>query len=207
MNPFIKYAAAGLLGVSSVATGLHYVSHGWLRAEEKILTFVAVQENRLVEHLLARLGHNNTESTSQPGLAPLVTLKAKAVGLPPELVKALVEVESGWKVDAVRFEPKLMKGSTEEARAMASSHGLLQVLGSTAAQSCPTLKSWSELYDPAKNISCGVKILAEAKAATGSTKKALMAYNGGMRCASQSCPAAEAHAVKVLSKFAESLSQ
>lgn len=202
MNPFAKYAVAGLLGVSTLATGLHYVSRGWMLIESKALAFVTTQENRIVEELLNRLGRDSQS------LKPLVELKARAAGLPPELVYALVEVESGWKVDAIRFEPKLMKGSTEEARMMASSHGLLQILGSWAKSgSCPGVNSWADLYDPAKNVSCGVKILAEAKAATGSTRKALVAYNGGIRCASQSCPAAEAHAVKVLSKFAESLSQ
>lgn len=208
MNPFAKYVAAGLLTASSAVTGLHYVSHGWLRAETKILDFVAIQENHLVERLLARLAPVSAGSTSQEGLEPLVTLKAKAAGLPPELVKALVDVESSWKVDAIRFEPKLMKGTTDEARMLASSHGLLQVLGSWAKSgTCPGVRSWSDLYDPAKNITCGIQILAQAKQQTGSTRKALLAYNGGMTCAARSCPAAESHANKVLNNFAERIAQ
>lgn len=208
MNPFAKYAVAGLLAVSSAVTFLHYISRGWLSLEGKAYAFMATQENRLVDRLLARLGHDTSRAASQDTLEPLVELKAKAVGLQPDLVKALIDVESSWKVDAIKFEPKLLRGPTEEDRMIASSHGLLQILGSWAkAGSCPGVNSWADLYDPAKNISCGVKILAEAKAKTGSVRKALMAYNGGIRCASQSCPAAEVHAQKVLASFAEKLSR
>lgn len=109
-------------------------------------------------------------------------------GLPPLLVKAVVQHESMWRADALKHEPHHMSRCSEFAnpaqRAMcASSHGLMQIMFSVHKKNCD-LESWTDLYNPRTNIECGSKILAQcAERHAGAPKhdrlrRILGCYNG-----------------------------
>lgn len=122
-------------------------------------------------------------------LADLIRAESDRAGIPEVITLALAHVESGKSLEpfSTRFEPHIynnQKASNDfDRRAMSSSHGLLQVMG-FHAQNCG-LKHWSQLYQPQRNIRCGLKILNDCLAryksvATQSDRltKALGCYNG-----------------------------
>lgn len=122
----------------------------------------------------------------------------KEHGIPKELLAAIVEAESAYQTDAMRYEPVVyerLKNVPQNSRqALASSHGLAQVMGYHAQQTCG-LKSWIELTDPSKNLACAVIILnRNLKDSKGDVFTAVRMYNG-------SGAKAEAYANKVLAKF------
>ncbi len=112
---------------------------------------------------------------------------AREHGLDPNLVEAVVVVESSGRTDAFRFEPgfydKYLKNNPdyrgEIPRRVSSSYGLMQVL-------CPVarelgLKREPEyLFVPTIGLFFGCKKLAQLMTwAGGDIPKALEAYNGG----------------------------
>lgn len=86
-------------------------------------------------------------------LALVRTLCANAefapFGFTPASVMATVEVESAFDETAYRFEPRLGEAS----------YGLMQVLRSTAAQMGWTGADPTALYDPALNLTTGMRYL------------------------------------------------
>jgi len=123
----------------------------------------------------------------------LVEEIAPKYSLPTELVELIIQIESSEMVDAVRYEPgilgnvkKQIQGkhlSDDQAKLLASSHGLMQVLGINAyTQDIP----WSKLYDPEVNINEGCRILKNCfvywnkflNEPAKHTIKALECYNG-----------------------------
>lgn len=121
-----------------------------------------------------------------------------AHGLPKELLAAIVDTESAYQIDAMRYEPRVyerLKSAPPNARmALASSHGLAQVMGYHAKDTCG-LKSWVELTDPSKNLACAVTILnLNLKSAKGDVWTAVKMYNG-------SGDKADSYANKVLANF------
>lgn len=108
-------------------------------------------------------------------------------GISPLVMSVIVERESGGRNDAIRYEPgqmpraaKLTKNA-EKQRALASSHGLAQVMGWWA----PEFKlEWFQLYDPETNIKAASAILKRcmdkqtAKTKTERLRGALACYNG-----------------------------
>lgn len=98
------------------------------------------------------------------------------------LIKAIVRVESGGIVTATRFEPAVYQRTAAkddfERRAMATSHGLMQVMGFNA-KSCGL--EWFELYDARNNLTCGMKILKDClNRHKNDVTKALGCYNGNL---------------------------
>lgn len=107
----------------------------------------------------------------------------------PLLVGAIVERESGGKMDAVRFEPsqverarKVSKSSNEnQVRAYASSHCALQVMGYHAPKYGV---SWADLYTPETCFRVGLSILKDCMDRNANKPKvqqihgALACYNG-----------------------------
>lgn len=122
-------------------------------------------------------------------------------GIPAELLAAIVDTESAYQIDAMRYEPAVFErmsnkasGSVNSRMALASSHGLAQVMGYHAKETCG-LTSWIELTDPSKNLSCAVVILKNnLKTSKGDVFSAVRMYNG-------SGSKAESYANKVLAKF------
>jgi soluble lytic murein transglycosylase-like protein len=111
---------------------------------------------------------------------------AAAYNLDPALVCALIEEESGWRMDATRFEPAFKKRyvdplglSEPEATYRATSWGGCQVMGEVAREfgfvfDIPTL------CDPATGIEWGCKILQhKIGQANGNVEAGLLRYNGG----------------------------
>ncbi len=123
----------------------------------------------------------------------IVLAKETAVrhDLPPALVCAAVEQESGWDPHAIRYEPAFydryvyplwLKGSISEteARARAFSWGLMQTMGQVAREFGFAGKFLSELCDPATSLDVGCKVFAHKLAVnSGDIRAALLAWNGG----------------------------
>lgn len=93
---------------------------------------------------------------------------ARGFNLPPDLVAAIVAVESGWDEFAVRFEPAFMRRylsgriqvygavSSETERVMAStSFGLMQIMGIVARENGFQRPFLTELLDPQINLEFG----------------------------------------------------
>lgn len=110
-------------------------------------------------------------------------------GIPKIVMEVLIEKESGGNVTAVRFEPHVMARAKKitnndgEQRMLSSSHGLCQLLGTTALEMGI---SWSDLYDPLTNIEAGSAYFAKKKEECANKhrseydklKCAAKAYNG-----------------------------
>jgi hypothetical protein len=140
---------------------------------------------------------------TQNELIALARAQAAAHGLPPEVVCAVCEQESGdrnpdpetgrenWDPWAIRYEPAfyrryiqllLVQGELHdetEARARAFSWGLMQVMGQTARESGYT-GHMAGLCDPATGTDVGCRVLVKKLAeAGGDTKYGLLLWNGG----------------------------
>lgn len=120
-------------------------------------------------------------------------------GLPPELVAAMVRVESGGDPWAVRYEPGFYRryledlalsttdGCSEdtERRTRAMSFGLLQIMGQVARELGCELPFLSQLCDPETGLEWSCKYLAQLRRrlsrAHGATtwECVCAAYNGG----------------------------
>lgn len=108
-------------------------------------------------------------------------------GLDPDLVEALVIIESGGHADAFRYEPafwkRYLQGKPEWAdcvpRRVSSSYGLCQVMYPVAKElgfsGVPEL-----LFVPTTNLTWGcLKLSQLLQWANGDEERALCAYNGG----------------------------
>lgn len=128
------------------------------------------------------------EPPKEHSIPELISLTARTYALDPALVRAVIEQESGGQADAVRFEghlyEKLRNKERNDSRRMqlASSHGLMQVLGIEAQRRGV---SFGALYDPETNIEVGTAILASCIEKSGATsklerlKQGLSCYNTG----------------------------
>lgn len=122
-------------------------------------------------------------------LVVLARQLATEAGLDPVLVCAVVEQESSWNVNAIRFEPAFYTRyvqsqvglSRTEGINRAQSWGLMQVMGQVAREF-----HWSGTYftelcsDPEQAIRLGCKVL-KSKLATHPelVEAGLLRYNGG----------------------------
>jgi soluble lytic murein transglycosylase-like protein len=115
-------------------------------------------------------------------------------GIPESIARAIVEQESGGKMEAIRFEPSQMSRAakftknTEQQKMLASSHCAMQVMGYHA----PTLGlTWTDLYDPRTCVETGMKILSDCmnrakdKGKYNKYFSALACYNGSEKYAHQ----------------------
>ncbi|GHS93989.1 lytic transglycosylase [Synergistales bacterium] len=107
----------------------------------------------------AARGRTNAQSSIEE-MRQIASRYADEYNIDEELVRALIQVESGWKPDAV---------STKGAR------GLMQLMPRTAS----TL-GVEDSFDPEENIEGGVKYLSQlTDKYKGDIEKALAAYNAG----------------------------
>lgn len=123
----------------------------------------------------------------------LVTLArqfATKHGLNDSLVCAICEQESGWNPNATRYEPafytryiqpmisdgRLTGDSTKD---LATSWGLMQVMGETARES-GYMGPCDQLLEPALGLEWGCRVFAKKLvAANGDAYNALLRWNGG----------------------------
>ena len=126
-------------------------------------------------------------STNDARLA-LAKKWAAKYGLDPFLVCAVIEQESGWNPWAVRFEPAFLRNyvkpvnpeapSTREIT-LASSFGLMQIMGQVAVEHGWRGGFLTELCDPDTGVDFGCRKLQQCFALHDADEAALLAYNGG----------------------------
>jgi soluble lytic murein transglycosylase len=100
------------------------------------------------------------------GYAPIIEALSRDAGVPVHLLYGLVREES-------YFDPRIVSG--------AGAVGLSQLMPSTAADIAQKLRIVDpDLRDPATNLAIGVRHFRDLVRNTGSTTKALLAYNAGL---------------------------
>jgi soluble lytic murein transglycosylase-like protein len=133
-----------------------------------------------------------------------IELAAKAKQIDPDLLEALVMIESSGEADARRFEPeyfdRYLKNNPDYAGAVpervAKSYGLCQIMYPTARQ-YGFRHEPEMLFLPGVNLDLGAKILrALLNKYDGDEGKALQAYNGGPGNVGKARP--EAYSKRVL---------
>jgi len=100
----------------------------------------------------------------------IINSASKQYGIPVNTIKAVISVESNWKPDATRAEPRIND----------TSYGLMQVLVKTGrwVTNNPKLTP-NELMNPTLNILVGVRYLAYLKKKYKTIDKMLASYNAG----------------------------
>ena len=122
-------------------------------------------QSRFVELLEAENKTKEKNSAAKTGtpmdeLRRKVSRSADKYNIDEELIRAVIQVESGWKRDAVS-----VKGAM----------GLMQLMPRTAA-----MLGVEDAFDPEQNIEGGVKYLAQlTDKYRGDVEMALAAYNAG----------------------------
>ncbi len=113
---------------------------------------------------------------------------ARELGLDPDLVRAIVLIESSGDPWAVRYEPafyyRYVRGkipgiSITEEVARATSWGLMQVMGQVARERGFQGKFLSALCDPETGLRFGALHLKRFLDRHGDVEKAVAAYNAG----------------------------
>lgn len=101
----------------------------------------------------------------------IIAQKAQQYSVNIHLIRAVIQQESNWDVNARLWEP-----SKNEASA-----GLMQVLPSTANWILGTTLTEAQLYDPNTNIDAGVKYLSYLQGRYGQAgmDDVIAAYNAG----------------------------
>ena len=119
----------------------------------------------LVSALLALVGAKEQEIKEY---TPAIVKHAKVQNLEPELVAAVIQVESSWY---------------PEAESEAGACGLMQVIPKWNPKKDGSLYTCEELKDPETNIRVGTKALRWwMNRARGDRELALCAYNAGHVC-------------------------
>lgn len=94
-------------------------------------------------------------------------------GLPSDLIRAVIKVESEYK-------PRAM--SNKNKPRIRRAHGLMQLMPTTAWSECSDLfqkNDFDSLFDERKNIECGTRYLAKMIRQFGNVSTALVAFNAG----------------------------
>lgn len=130
----------------------------------------ARDDAELVEHIVGRLASRRASLSARElrALAETIVREARAQGLEPHLVAAVIEVESAGHHRAVSHVGALglMQILPETGRELAAKHGV----------------PWSgpdTLFDPQINVKLGVAYLRELTNRYGDVSIALAAYNWG----------------------------
>lgn len=144
-------------------------------------------------------------------LETIINVTSLKYGINPIITKAIIKQESDFQSDALRYEEKWKlqyqnsikrkSGESEESWKMNfKSIGLMQIGYGIHKDFC-NLNSYTELFDPKKNIECGLKIFKEClddqdlSEEGAEIKYCLKRYNG-------SGNAAENYSVEVMSRIA-----
>jgi len=185
--------------LSASFTSLHYGSNAYLKAENTIREYALSKIYKIKASLLSYTGLSEVDTTPKIPENQLITL-SRINGLNPNLIKAIIEQESGYNTTAERFEPKIKDGSI----------GLMQVLSSWAGSPiCPKIH-WSDLFKETPNLECGIAVLKHASLptknkTTKTLRETLRSYNSSPQCELKpECKnRADLYASKVIEKFAE----
>jgi hypothetical protein len=106
-------------------------------------------------------------SWTRADLAALVNRICQDEGYPrPELVHAIVAVESGWNPNAVNMADHAPFDQVDEG----DSAGLMQLKVRTAQAFEPTAETVQQLLDPVLNVTAGVRFLAALERKWGATE-------------------------------------
>ncbi len=164
-----------LLAVCALLSTTFEPDFSWLRTA-RTDAFAAVSASdpardvELVAHLVERLAFRRTSLSQRERitLAETIVREARAQGLEPHLVAAVIEVESAGRPLAVSHVGALglMQILPETGRELAQKHGV----------------PWSgpdTLFDPAINVKLGAAYLRELTNRYGDVSIALAAYNWG----------------------------
>lgn len=104
---------------------------------------------------------------SQAIVSEAISHAQKHKHLQPELILAVIAVESTFKTNAVSH---------------AGARGLMQILPKAHPKKVKAIGGVKALFNPKKNIATGVKILNEyLKLSKGDMRKALLRYNGSLK--------------------------
>jgi soluble lytic murein transglycosylase-like protein len=128
---------------------------------------------------------------SREKLLPIVNKIAIECGLSPDLVDAIVQVESSYRPEVTRFEPKykhlyapdvfakrhkILLG--QECKNQRTSFGLMQIMGGTARW-LGFKGIFSELFEPEINIRFGCRYLKKLRFLCTSDDDLIASYNAG----------------------------
>jgi soluble lytic murein transglycosylase-like protein len=117
----------------------------------------------------------------------MIEAAAAPYHLDPDLIEAIVVMESSGNADAFRYEPGFWDRylqhtppySTQIPRRVSSSYGLMQVMYSTAVEH-GFVGEPEELFVPMTALDYGCRVLASMlKTANGNVPRALASYNAG----------------------------
>lgn len=110
-------------------------------------------------------------SEQQAAIDQIIAQKSQQYGVEQSLIRAIIEQESNWNINARLWEPSLNTASV----------GLMQVLVPTAASVLGHAVTEDQLYDPNVNIDVGVHYLSMLQSQYGSQglQAVISAYNGG----------------------------
>lgn len=140
------------------------------RADAQRAVAVRAADGELVARIAERLAARNKSRSAaeRHALAVTIVREARAQGLEPQLVAAVIEVESAGHALAVSHVGALglMQILPETGRELAAKHGV----------------AWSgpnTLFDPAINVKLGAAYLRELTNRYGDVSIALAAYNWG----------------------------
>lgn len=148
-------------------TVIHHGAYSYVAICETLKADAAAYKVQLIADAAASIGYELPKDRIGD-LTPeeLAEKEALNAGINPALVRALITHESAWNPYA---------GSNKGAM------GLMQIMPDTAVDLCGY--NPKEMYEPLKNIKCGVKRLAQALATTnGNSYHAIQDYNGGAKC-------------------------
>lgn len=127
-----------------------------------------------------------------PALISVAKAIAKAEGVDPVLICAMIEQESAWDCWAIRYEPAFMakyvgplytnhKINATEAYARSFSWGVLQTMGQVAREA-GFKGPLPQLCDFTIGVTWGCRVWKKKlESAGGDTAKGLLAWNGGAR--------------------------
>ena len=151
----------------------------------------------------------------------LIAATARLFQIPADILHAQVLIESSGHTDAFRFEvgiwdqiqaghlhpsPLIASPVLHNARRVASSYGLLQILYLTAMdEGLGAHTSPEALFVPEVGLPAGARHMARLLARTGGdVVKALTAYNGGLGALDHLVPAAHVYAMRVMEQAGRS---
>ena len=166
----IKAAKAGLV---ALMIGSLPVAHGVMAAENAASatpTTQAVQAEKKEQKTEKLVNHISRTYQVRPATADLVVREAiqhaEKRDLEPELVLAVIATESTFRPEAV---------------SRAGARGLMQVIPRYHRTKVKAVGGTPALFDPAKNIQVGTKILNEYIAMSGgNVRNGLLRYNGSL---------------------------
>lgn len=161
---YVSTNAVGLQKWSTQAFDLSYEKTSILEDQPLLLT-KPLSQNLLKRKMASKLSNSNNLTGGAPRLQlqNVIATTSNKYGVDPELVEALIAVESGFNTYAI--SPK-------------GARGLMQLMPATAKRY--GMKNEQELHIPSKNIDIGVRHLKDLlELHRGQVSLAIASYNAG----------------------------